>query len=163
MSVNPQIVNFLRNNGNAPDTIADVPDEFKFLQRIAANEDAGNRLFRMIWKEPSTEGRFRAIGGWKPEFKGYKSILWFLSEELRNGISHNGVNLIIDFRKTDDENITIDVSLPEKEGVVNEPISIPMRTEGDWEQLKLNGIIKTYREQGILQRPDSQGDLDEEL
>ena len=95
LAVNSKIVNFLRNNGNVPDTIANkdrMPGGFEFLQRIAANEDAGNRLFRMIWKDSCTEGRFRAIGGWKPEFKGYKSILWFLSEELRNGISHNGVN-----------------------------------------------------------------------
>ena len=75
-------------------------------------------------------------------------MLWYLSEELRNGISHNGLQLNIDYGKDENGNVMIEVSIP---GMANEAISILMRQDGDWEQLELNDIIKTFRNTGTLQ------------
>ncbi len=157
--VNRQIVKFLRNNGECPSVRDEVDGNFKLLQDIAASDDAGKKFFPMIWNDTWTQGRFRANEGWKPEFKGYKSILWFLSEELRNGISHNGIQLNIDYGKDKSGNIMIKVSLPEREGMANEAIPIPMRQEGDWEQHELNDVIKNYRLTGTLQQPNNQREM----
>lgn len=148
LNVNRQIVSFLRNNGNTPNGINVIDDCFKLLQEIASSEDAGRKVFTMIWNDGWTQGRFRANDWGKPEFKGYRSLLWYLSEELRNGISHNGLQLNIDYGKDDNGNVMIEVSIP---GMANEAISIPMRQDGDWEQLELNDIIRTFRNTGTLQ------------
>ena len=158
LKVNHKIVRFLRSNGNPPSTNEPVPNYFKLLQFIAASEDAGRKVFSMIWGTPLTQGRFRVIDGWKPEFKGYMSLLWFLSEEFRNGVSHNGINLNIDYSRDENGNIWIDITIPETDGNPRESISIPMRQEGDWEQVELNDIIKTFRSTGTLQLPNHQGD-----
>jgi hypothetical protein len=146
--VNSQIVRFLRNNGETPSIIDEIHSYFKLLQEIAASNDAGKTVFSMIWNDSGTEGRFRANDSWKPEFKGYRSLLWYLSEELRNGISHNGINLVIDYDRDKNGNIRIDVSIPDNEGEHKETISIPMRQKGNWEQLELNDIIRNYRNTG---------------
>lgn len=149
LMVNEHIVSFLRMNGALPENNQPVDVEFSLLQQIASNDLAGQRFFDMVRNDSWTEGRFRSVDGWKPEFKGYKSILWFLSEEIRQGISHDGIRLNIDYRKGDAEQLEIVISKPAAEGT--EPhadIVIPFRQEGDWEQYQLNEIIKSFRETG---------------
>jgi len=160
--VNSKIVRFLRNNGESPSEREEIHSNFKLLQDIADSEDAGKKVFTMIWNDTWTQGRFRANEGWKPEFKGYKSMLWFLSEELRNGISYNGSQLNIDYSRDENGNITIEISIPEREDVTDNTIRIPMRQAGDWEQHELNDIIRKFRNSGTLQWPNSQGETAEQ-
>ena len=152
LNVNPIIVHFLCNNGAMPLEINDdIPEGFKILQRIAVTEEAGKKFFSKIWNESWTQGRFRVDNDWKPKFMRSISLLWFLSEEFRNGISYNGIYLDIDYDRDDNGNIRIDVCIPDTGGEPKETISIPLRQEGDWEQLELNDIIRNYRITGKLQ------------
>ena len=107
----------------------------------------------MIWNDGWTQGRFRVNDFGIPEFKTSRSMLLYLSEELRKGAWFNGIQLNIDYGKDENGKVRIEVSIPGKEGENNGTLSIPMRQEGDWEQIELNDIIKSFRTTGTLSLP----------
>ena len=153
LNVNRRIVSFLRDNGKVPNSIDEIHGYFKFLQEIATSDDAGRKVFTMIWNDGWTQGRFRVNDFGIPEFKTSRSMLLYLSEELRKGAWFNGIQLNIDYGKDENGKVRIEVSIPGKEGENNGTLSIPMRQEGDWEQIELNDIIKSFRTTGTLYLP----------